>query len=312
MPTLSRLLLRSLQQPGTMAGGTLVYSWSWGLIGLVVGGCASLTQLSEEGGLAGRILAHDELSEPGDSVGNRPAVVPGDTGSQLEPTVPYRPADFDEHAADGEFTWHWTAARAGDRVEVKGLIEKRVGSAVQGVTLALSGSGTVLRQEVPGLIRPGQLRPFYFAAAFSGDERKARLSIVAVDRSPGAPEAGPATPVALRPEGRAATRSSADSFTGRARDHFFNFYWNTTEKGGEIEVSGLVENRNGPMVKEVTLLITAHDAAGKTLKTQRVVLRGSFDKKATRPFTATFPVAIQPERVNVWVESYDFYQPKDK
>jgi hypothetical protein len=229
--------------------------------------------------------------------------------AEVELPLPYRPADFREHAADGEFILHWTGIRAGDLVEVKGLIENRGAGAVQGVTLALSSPGARVREESPGLIRPGQFRPFYFAAAFPGDVQRARLSVVAVERAAAGGEARTAAGAALPNDKPAPGRSTETLFADHGRDHFFTLHWNTTEKGGEIEVSGLIENRSGPVLKDVTLLISAQDAGGEILKTQEVALWGPFDKREARPFSATLPAGKPAERVSVTVASYQFYQP---
>ncbi len=283
---------------------------------MLVGGCASLTQISErvtriseEGGLLGGALSREASSDVDDSQSDT-SPSPGDArlsepGTPGGIPVPYRPADFRERAADGEFAWHWTATRAGERVEVKGLIENRGTHAVQGVRLALSSPDSQVRAEAPGVIRPGQLRPFYFSAVFPGDERQARLSIVAVRRNAVEPEAPPAP----RREGPAPARSTAGLFTDQARDNFFTLRWKTMKKGGEIEVSGLLENRNGPMLQRVTLLVSAYGAGDEILKTQQLLFWGPFERKGVRPFAATLPVAREPERVSVSVASYDFFHP---
>lgn len=299
-----------------MLKGSLVHRAVFALIGLAVGGCASvnalstsLTRLSEEGGLVGRALSGGESAEPGDTPAES-AAAPGDTEGDFELPVPYRPADFREHAVDREVALHWTAARAGDRVEVKGLIENTGARPVRRVTLGLSSPDALVREGFPGLIRPGQARPFYFAAAFPGDERRARLSVVAVDRAPVEADAGTMAAATRRDSKPAPARSREEPFAEIARDHFFTLRWNTTEKGGEVQVSGLIENRNGPILRDVTLLISAHDAAGGTLKTERLLFGGPFDKREARSFAAALPVRSRPDRVSVSVESYRFYQPK--
>src|SRR3989442_4382306 len=211
------------------------------LVGCLVGGCASHDRLSEEGGVVGRLASGVGESEPPETQASQR--VKEASGALL----PYRPADFDQHAADWQFTWHWTATRLGERVEVKGLIENRGGPAVQGITVELESAGSGGRQELPGLIAPGQMRPFYFTALLPGDERQARLSVVAVDRSSAAPERGVAMPAALRREAPASPPSVGAPFADHMRGHFFDLHWNTITKGGEIEVRGLVENRNRPM-----------------------------------------------------------------
>ncbi len=288
----------------------------WGLVALLVGGCATLTQISEDltqisekGGLFGGAFSREASSDPGDPPEGASAAPRGASLSEPGIPVPYRPADFRDHAADGEFAWHWTASRAGERVEVKGLIENKGARAVQGVIFALSSPDSQVRAEAPGLIRPGQLRPFYFAAVLPGDERQARLSIVAVNRTPLEPDADPSASPAPRRGGPIPARSTAELFTDQHRDNFFTLRWNTTKKGGEIEVSGLVENRNGPLLGAVHLLISAYGAGGEALKTKRLVLWGPFDKKAVRPFAATLPVAKEPEHVSVAVASYEFFHP---
>lgn len=280
----------------------------------MISGCATFEKTSEEGGLFGGLFHRDEPPLRGAARSPAiasPAELPPDPGIP----VPYRPADFAEHAADDEFQWHWTATRTGDRIEVKGLIEKSVGSAVRGVTVALSSDGVVARQEVPGLVRSGHPRPFFVAAVLPGDARQARLSIVAVDRSVDTsllePQGAAAPSAPLPGEGPDPVSLAEEKFSDYHRDNFFTLRWNATRKGGEIEVSGLVENRNGPMLKDVTLLVTTLDG-GKSSKPKRVVLQGVFDKREVKDFSVMLPVATEPERVTVRVESYDFYQPRDK
>jgi hypothetical protein len=123
--------------------------------------------------------------------------------------------------------------------------------------------------------------------------------VVADDRAPLRPEAATVP---------APAQSAAKSFADHSRDHFFTLYWNIAKRGGgEIEVSGIVENRNGPTFREVRLLISASGAGGETLKTKRLVLWGPFEKKAVEPFAVALPVAREPERVSVTVESYEFF-----
>ena len=278
------------------------------VVGLTVGGCAAFDRLSEEGGVLGRLASRLEESEPPETQASERVAEAPDSGAPL----PYRPAEFDQHAADWQFTWHWTATRLGERVEVKGLIENRVGPAVQGITVELESAGSGVRQELPGLIAPGQMRPFYFTALLPGDERQARLSVVAVDRSSAPPERGVATPAALRREAPASPPSVGAPFADHMRDHFFDLHWNTITKGGEIEVRGLVENRNGPMLRDVALLVRMIDAGGGTLKTKRLVLDGVLDRRDARAFAVTLPVSTSPERVDVKVEWYSFSEPRDR
>src|SRR3989442_4934774 len=278
------------------------------VVGLTVGGCAAFDRLSEEGGVLGRLASRLEESEPPETQASERVAEAPDSGAPL----PYRPAEFDQHAADWQFTGHWTATRLGERVEVKGLIENRGGPAVQGITVELESAGSGGRQELPGLIAPGQMRPFYFTALLPGDERQARLSVVAVDRSSAPPERGVATPAALRREAPASPPSVGASFADHMRDHFFDLHWNTITKGGEIEVRGLVENRNGPMLRDVALLVRTIDAGGGTLKTKRLVLDGVLDRRDARAFAVTLPVSTSPERVDVKVEWYSFSEPRDR
>src|SRR3989442_11815986 len=268
------------------------------LVGCLVGGCASHDRLSEEGGVVGRLASGVGESEPPETQASQR--VKEASGALL----PYRPADFDQHAADWQFTWHWTATRLGERVEVKGLIENRGGPAVQGITVELESAGSGGRQELPGLIAPGQMRPFFFAALLPGDERQARLSVVSVDRSAERVDARGATPGALRRQAPALAPTAAESFADHGEDHFFDLHWNAITRGGEIEVRGFVENRNGPMLRDVALLVRTVDADGGTLKRKRLVLAGVLDRRASRAFAITLPVSTRPERVDVKVEWY--------
>lgn len=279
---------------------------------VALAGCAHFDRISEEGGLVGRLLARDEPV----AIASAAREAAASSSAAVDPgvAVPYGPEDFEHHAGDAQFAWHWSTVRVGERIEVKGLVENRRGPAVQGVTLRLAGADGSLDVEAPGLIRPGQLRPFYFTARYGGDERQTRLSIAAVDRNvvagPTAPGAGvrtPATPI-NRPEGA----PGAEAFTDHGRDHFFSLHWSSRERGGEIEVNGIIENWNGPVVRDVTLLINAYGKGGASLATQRLRLGGPFDKKAVRPFSVRFAPSDQPERVAVEVGSYDFYRPRDK
>ncbi len=100
-------------------------------------------------------------------------------------------------------------------------------------------------------------------------------------------------------------------FANVARHHFFTLRWNTATRGGVTEVHGVVENRNGPMFREVILRMAASGPTGQP-GTDRVVLRGPFDKKAVRPFSMRVQVRQPVERVLVEVASYEFYQPRDR
>ena len=230
------------------------------------------------------------------------------TESPAKPEIigPYRPPDFREHAADREFAWHWTATRSGDQVEVRGLIHNRGTSPVQGVTFALSSPGTRVRAQAPGLIRPGEMRPFYFVVAFRGDEGQAQLSIVAVDRAVVAAAIPRGGSTARRCDRPVAPPSPAKQFSDHTQDRFFLLHWSTTNKAGEVEVRGVLENLDGPILRHVTLLISAYSAGGETLKTQQLVLPGTFEKKQTRPFDVTLSVGTEPARVSVAVHSYQF------
>jgi hypothetical protein len=164
--------------------------------------------------------------------------------------------------------------------------------------------------EAPGRIRPGQGRPFYFTAAFPDDERQLRLSIVGIDRDLVQPEPDSTSPGVGRSRAPRPSQPAAEEFTDRATDNFFMLRWKTvTKDAAYTEISGVVENRDGPALQSVTLLVRAYTAGGGVLETKELVLRGPFGKKEMRRFTATFRGAAKPERVTVRVASYDFFQP---
>lgn len=269
----------------------------WVLLGLVLGGCAQIERIAEQGGLIRRVRSGPESSEPTRAPRWEPRELP-------EVPMPYKPADFQKHGGDGEFAWHWTASRTAEHVEVKGLIENRTARPVRGVTFSLSGPEGAATAESPGLIRAGQMRPFYFQVPLSGDERQAQLSVVAVDPEPFESESKPPPRQAAAAPGQA-----GESFTDRAQDHFFTLQWNSSKKDGEVEVQGLVENRNGPPLREVILLVQAYDSAGKTVGTVQQRFFGVFEKRETKPFTVLLRVKAPPERVSVSVDSYQFFSP---
>lgn len=283
---------------------------------LVTGGCAavreissSLAQLSEEGGLVGRLFADDEPSRD----------APVTTRKPDEPglPVPYQPADFRQHDEDQKFAWHWTATRAGERVEVRGLIANKGPAPVQGVSFELSGPGGRGYADSPGLIPPGRSRPFFFAVALSGNEQPTRLSVVGVDRNVVAsnemvtePPAAADVPARFRfPWQRAPQPSPAAQFSQHVEDPFFSLHWSTTNKeGGEVEIRGLLENRDGPMMQAVTILVSP-GPGGESVKPKRLLVLGPVDKRAFRPFAVTLSAPVEPEHVSVAVESYEFYHP---
>ncbi len=121
---------------------------------------------------------------------------------------------------------------------------------------------------------------------------------------------GPATDE-LRPPGAQTARADGPAFAHVAHDHFFTLRWNTTTGGGTAGVRGVVENRNGPVFREVTLRMVAYGPTG-LLRTERIVLRGPFDKKARRPFSMSVPVDQPGAQIRVEVAAYEFYQPRDR
>lgn len=269
----------------------------WVLFGLVLGGCAQIEQIAERGGLIRRIRSGSESSEPTGAPRWEPRELP-------EIPMPYKPADFQKHGGDGEFAWHWTASRTAEHVEVKGLIENKTARTVRGVTFSLSGPEGAVTAESPGMIRAGQLRPFYFRVQLPGDERQAQLSVVAFDPEPFESESKPPPQQAAVAPGE-----TGESFTDRAQDHFFTLQWNSSKKDGEVEVHGLVENRSGPPLREVVLLIQVYDSAGEAVGTARQRIFDVFEKRETRPFTVLLRVKTPPERVSVSVDSYQFFAP---
>lgn len=277
------------------------------LIGLLLAGCETVSQIAEQGGLIRRIRSGPESSDPAGSQRGSSAVSRGEPRELPEIPMPYKPADFQKHGGDGEFAWHWTTSRIAERVEVKGLIENKMTRAVRGVTFSLSGPDGAASAESPGLIRAGQMRPFYFQVQLPGDERQAQLSVVAVDPEPFESEskaqAAPTRQAAVAPG------QTEEPFTDRAQDHFFTLQWSSSKKDGEVEVRGLVENRNGPPLREVTLLIQAYDSAGKPVGASRQRFFDVFEKRETKPFTVLLRVSTPPERVSVSVDSYQFFAP---
>lgn len=281
-----------------------------GMVALVVGlsGCAQLTRISDEGGLVGRLLARDDAEAP-----DSRRVVSVSSHADRTTAIPYRAADFEHHAVNGQFVVHWSAERTGDQIEVKGLLENPDGPAVGGVTLRLSGPGGAVDMEAPGLIRSGGIRPLFFKIRYAGDPRHARLSVPAVDRAPvESSDSAARQRGGNRAAGQPAATGPSSEYNAHAHDHFFSLHWGSAPKGGEIEVSGIVENRNGPVLRDVALLVTAFGSGGQALTTDRVVLRGPFDKKAVRSFSVTLAGEPRPARVGVEVASYQFYQPRDK
>lgn len=283
------------------------------LILLALGACGRFERISEQGGLFGRAPSKGNAPQnPGGPA--EPDCIPqevleaarNDYPPQPEILGPYQPSDFQKHGAEKEFAWHWTATRLGDRVEVKGLVHNRGKSAVQGVTFVLTGPDARARADSPGLIRPNRMRPFYFSAPFPGDELQAQLSVARVDRRVVASLATGLPPGAKPCPQPAAARGPAKPLPQQSDDHFFSLQWTTRNTGDEVEISGLVENRDGPTMREVTLIVHAYDADGKTLKTERMVFPGIFEKKEVRPFTVSLRPGKEPERISVAVERYQF------
>jgi hypothetical protein len=106
-----------------------------------------------------------------------------------------------------------------------------------------------------------------------------------------------------------AARSRADGtaaavFTDYARDQVFSLAWKTEDSGDRVRIDGLLENREGPEVADVTLQIVLWTSGEMPLTQQRVTLAGVLAPNDSRPFVVNVPTPAPPSRVSVEVYAY--------
>ncbi len=99
------------------------------------------------------------------------------------------------------------------------------------------------------------------------------------------------------------------AFSDHDRDHFFSVAWRTEDVGTHVRIAGLLENREGPEVIDVTLRIVLWPVEEMPLREALVTLPGILEKKDSRSFVVTVPAVRSPSRVSVSVYAYRFPQP---
>jgi hypothetical protein len=100
--------------------------------------------------------------------------------------------------------------------------------------------------------------------------------------------------------------SAAAVFTDSARDQVFSLAWKAEDEGDRVRIDGLLENREGPEVADVTLQIVLWTSGETPLTQQRVTLAGVLAPKNSRPFVVSVPTPAPPSRVSVEVHAYLF------
>jgi hypothetical protein len=116
-------------------------------------------------------------------------------------------------------------------------------------------------------------------------------------------------PSAASAEPARSAEKAEPAYTNRGRDRFFSLAWRAENVRNGINVAGLLENRDGPEVMDVTLRIVLWPAAAADetpLIDRLVTLRGLLAKKDVRSFGVTVPVASPPRAVSVSVYAYQF------
>lgn len=129
--------------------------------------------------------------------------------------------------------------------------------------------------------------------------------------SPSATDVEPVRPVT---QAEAAPRAApvsepAPAYTDRARDHFFTLAWRTDLTPSGRLVSGVLENREGPALAEVTLVVSERGANLSLLHTWSFTLHSGLQKRETRPFALSLPSSPQGSQTVVAVWSYRFDAP---
>ena len=102
--------------------------------------------------------------------------------------------------------------------------------------------------------------------------------------------------------------TAAAAFTDSARDQVFSLAWKAEDSGDRVRIDGLLENREGPEVADVTLQIVLWTSGEMPLTQQRVTLAGVLAPKDSRPFVISVPTPAPPSRVSVEVHAYQFPQ----
>ena len=100
--------------------------------------------------------------------------------------------------------------------------------------------------------------------------------------------------------------TAAAAFTDYARDQVFSLAWKAEDSGDRVRIDGLLENREGPEVADVTLQIVLWTSGETPLTQQRVTLAGVLAPKDSRPFVISVPTPAPPSRVSVEVHAYLF------
>jgi len=144
---------------------------------LSLGGCGYLKQLSEEGGVWGRVQAQKEPSSG----------PPSSPASASPANASNRPATYSFNAQDSFFTLRWTYVRRTETLEAMGVLENRVGPAMRSVELEFASfdeSGRILRSQrkiMTGALHSKAARPFQIALPLSGEERAYRVSVISYE-----------------------------------------------------------------------------------------------------------------------------------
>jgi hypothetical protein len=140
-------------------------------------GCGYLRQLSEEGGVWGKIQAQNEQSSE-----------PPSSPTSASPTkASNRPATFSLNAQDSFFTLRWTYVRRNETMDAMGILENRVGPAMHSVELEFASfdeSGRIVRSQrqiVKGALHSKAARPFQIVLPPSGEEYTYRVSVISYE-----------------------------------------------------------------------------------------------------------------------------------
>lgn len=102
------------------------------------------------------------------------------------------------------------------------------------------------------------------------------------------------------------------SFPRHASDNFFSLHWSDFKPNAETFLArGVIENRSGPVMREVVVALQAFDESGRLLRQERQGIRGPLDSRATRPFEITIRLTGEERTFTVAVASYEFSRVKD-
>jgi hypothetical protein len=106
--------------------------------------------------------------------------------------------------------------------------------------------------------------------------------------------------------------ATESSFSQHSSDRFFSLHWSYWKPNAETFLArGIIENRNGPVMREVVVELSSLDESGRVLRQERQGIRGPLDSRATRPFEITIRLTGEERTFNVSIASYEFTRAKD-